>query len=54
MIKAFDDLVKWVREGTRPEGDEVEGSLEKAGLKFTDPLRPNDPGGLRVSPPTAR
>jgi pimeloyl-ACP methyl ester carboxylesterase len=54
MIKAFDDLVKWVREGIRPEGDEVDGSLEKAGLKFTDPLRPNDPGGVRVSPPAER
>jgi hypothetical protein len=52
MIKAFDDLVKWVRQGTKPEGDEVLGDLSNAGLKFTDPLRPGDPGGVRVTPTT--
>jgi pimeloyl-ACP methyl ester carboxylesterase len=50
MIKAFDDLVKWVRHGARPEGDEVLGDLSNAGMKFTDPLRPGDPGGVRVAP----
>ena len=50
MIKAFDDLVKWVRQGTRPEGDEVYGDLRNAGMKFTDPLRPNDPGGVTIKP----
>jgi hypothetical protein len=50
MIKAFDDLVKWVRQDARPEGDEVLGDLSNAGMKFTDPLRPGDPGGIRVSP----
>ena len=49
MIKAFDDLVKWVRQGTRPEGDEVFGDLSNAGMKFTEPLRPGDPGGVRVT-----
>ena len=49
MIKSFDDLTAWVRKGTRPEGDEVSGDLSNAGMKFTDPLRPNDPGGIRVS-----
>ena len=49
MIKAFDDLVKWVRQGTKPEGDEVFGDLGNAGLKFTEPLRPGDPGGVRVT-----
>jgi pimeloyl-ACP methyl ester carboxylesterase len=53
MIKAFDDLVKWVRQGTRPEGDDVFGDLSNAGAKFTEPLRPGDPGGVRI-PPTAR
>ena len=50
MIKAFDDLTKWVRQGTRPEGDEVYGDLSNAGMKFTDPLRPGDPGGVRIPP----
>ena len=49
MIKSFDDLTAWVRKGTKPEGDEVSGDLSNAGMKFTDPLRPNDPGGIRVS-----
>jgi hypothetical protein len=48
MTAAFDDLVKWVRQGVKPQGDEVEGDLSNAGMKFTRPLRPNDPGGLRV------
>jgi len=49
MTKAFDDLVAWVRRNAKPEGDEVLGDLSNAGLKFTSPLRPNDPGTLRVS-----
>ena len=49
MIKAFDDLTAWVHKGTRPAGDEVLGDLSKAGMTFTDPLRPNDPGGMRVT-----
>jgi pimeloyl-ACP methyl ester carboxylesterase len=49
MIKAFDDLAAWVHKGTKPAGDEVLGDLSKAGRTFTDPLRPNDPGGLQVS-----
>jgi ankyrin repeat protein len=51
QIKAFDDLVKWVRQGIRPEGDEVLGDLSNAGMTFTNPLRPNDPGGLAIKPP---
>jgi hypothetical protein len=39
-----------VRQGVRPDGDEVDGDLSNAGLKFTTPLRPNDPGGLRIGP----
>jgi pimeloyl-ACP methyl ester carboxylesterase len=51
QIRAFDDLVKWVEEGIRPEGDEVYGDLSDAGRTFTDPLRPNDPGGRTVGVP---
>ena len=49
MIKSFDDLTAWVHQGTRPDGDEVEGDLSHAGLTFTNPLRPNDPGGIRIA-----
>ena len=49
MIKAFDDLVSWVRDGKKPAGDDVLGDLRNAGLQFTTPLRPNDPGGLTVA-----
>jgi pimeloyl-ACP methyl ester carboxylesterase len=50
MIKAFDDLTIWVHKGIKPKGDEVSGDLRDAGLTFTEPLRPNDPGTLRISP----
>lgn len=50
MIRAFDDLTAWVHQGTKPAGDEVYGDLSNAGMTFTSPLRPNDPGGIR---PTA-
>jgi hypothetical protein len=46
--QAFDDLVKWVRLGQRPEGDNVFGDLSDAGRRFTNPLRPGDPGTIRV------
>jgi dienelactone hydrolase len=52
QIKAFDDLVRWVRDGHRPDGDDVDGSMADAGRRFTDPLRENDPGGLRIAVPT--
>jgi dienelactone hydrolase len=48
QVKAFDDLVKWVREGAKPEGDDVFGDLSDAGKKFTTPLRPDDPGTIRI------
>ena len=50
--RAFDDLVKWVRDGAKPAGDEVLGNLIDAGRPFTNPLRPGDPGGVRVAPLT--
>jgi pimeloyl-ACP methyl ester carboxylesterase len=49
MTKAFDDLVAWVKTGAKPQGDEVEGDLSNAGMRFTNPLRPNDPGGRMVT-----
>jgi pimeloyl-ACP methyl ester carboxylesterase len=49
QVQAFDDLVTWVRTGVRPEGDEVMGDLSNAGLKFTNPLRPGDPGTRAVT-----
>jgi pimeloyl-ACP methyl ester carboxylesterase len=50
QTRAFDDLVRWVRDGVRPEGDSVFGDLRDAGRRFTDPLREGDPGGLSVGP----
>lgn len=49
MIKAFDDLMTWVHTGTKPDGDDVDGDLSDAGRTFTEPLRANDPGGIRVT-----
>jgi len=45
---AFDALVDWARNGTRPEGDDMLADLSNAGLKFTNPVRPGDPGTLGV------
>jgi len=47
---AFDALVDWARNGTRPEGDDMLADLSNAGLKFTNPVRPGDPGTLGVRP----
>ena len=47
MIQSFDDLVAWVHKGTKPDGDEVYGDLSNAGMTFTNPLRPGDPGTIR-------
>lgn len=51
QVQGFTDLVKWVRLGERPDGDNVLGDLSDTGRKFTNPLRPGDPGGIR--PPTS-
>lgn len=53
MIRSFDDLVKWVRDGVKPDGDEVLGDLTDAGRKFTQPIRDGDPGGLRPAVATS-
>jgi pimeloyl-ACP methyl ester carboxylesterase len=50
QVQGFEDLVKWVRLGLRPDGDQVLGDLSDTGRKFTNPLRPGDPGGIRPSP----
>lgn len=50
MIRAFDDLVRWASTGARPEGDDVSQDLFDAGLRFTDPLRPGDPGTRGAQP----
>ena len=52
MTAAFDDLVAWVKTGTKPQGDEVEGDLSNAGMTFTNPRRANDPGGRTVTTAT--
>jgi hypothetical protein len=52
VIQAFDDLMRWVHEGARPAGDNVLTDLSDAGRAFTNPLRPNDPGGLDAGPST--
>jgi hypothetical protein len=49
IIKSFDDMVKWATGGQRPDGDDVDADLTDAGLKFTQPLRANDPGGIRIA-----
>ena len=46
--RAFDALVSWVRDGVRPEGDDVFADLRDAGRRFTEPLRVDDPGQLTV------
>jgi pimeloyl-ACP methyl ester carboxylesterase len=48
QARSFDDLVKWVRQGVKPEGDNIMGDLTDAGRRFTSPLRPNDPGTIRI------
>ena len=51
---AFDALVEWARNGKRPDGDDVLGDLTNAGMKFTHPLRPGDPGVVRVQTNASR
>ena len=52
QVRAFDDLVTWVRAGVRPEGDDVMGNLSNAGLRFTDPKRAGDPGTVTLRLPS--
>src|SRR5262245_2254175 len=48
QARSFDDLVSWVRDAVRPQGDDVMGDLHDAGRQFTSPLREGDPGALTV------
>jgi pimeloyl-ACP methyl ester carboxylesterase len=45
-ITAFEDLVKWVGQHQKPAGDDILGDLREAGRTFTNPLLPDDPGGV--------
>jgi hypothetical protein len=45
--RAFSDLVRWVNEGVKPQGEDLLGTLVNAGIEFTDPLRTDDPGHLQ-------
>ena len=40
----FADLVTWVKDGKRPAGDDLSGDLADVGKRFTNPIRPGDPG----------
>lgn len=44
VTSAWIDLLRWVREGVVPPGDDLSGSLVDVGRAFTKPLRPGDPG----------
>ncbi|MGE3073326.1 MAG: hypothetical protein AB7N24_04475 [Dehalococcoidia bacterium] len=46
LTTAFEDLVTWVHDGTKPKGEDLSGDLMNAGIEFTNPLRPGDPGGV--------
>ncbi len=48
--RAFDDLVRWVRHGLRPAGDDLSGDLRDIGRQFTDPIRLGDPGTASLVP----
>jgi dienelactone hydrolase len=41
---AWSDLVAWVDDGEKPEGEDLLGDLSDAGRAFTNPVRPGDPG----------
>lgn len=45
-VAAFEDLVKWVGQHQKPAGDDILGDLREAGRTFTNPLLPDDPGGV--------
>ena len=49
QARSFDDLVTWVRQGVKPQGDDISADLRDAGRTFTSPLRAGDPGGLTIT-----
>jgi len=42
--QAFDDMVRWVKTGEKPAGEDILGDLRDAGRAFTVPLDTIDPG----------
>ena len=40
--RTFNDLTKWVKNGVKPEGEDLSGSLKDIGKKWTEPKRPDD------------
>jgi hypothetical protein len=41
---AWADLIAWVEDGSKPEGEDLLGDLNDVGRRFTNPLREGDPG----------
>lgn len=41
--QGFSDLAKWVGAGVKPEGEDLLGDISNAGVKWTLPLRDDDP-----------
>lgn len=46
LTAAFADLAAWVKDGSKPKGEDLTGDLTNAGIEFTNPLRAGDPGGF--------
>ncbi|HMO96924.1 MAG TPA: hypothetical protein PKD27_12465 [Tepidiformaceae bacterium] len=44
LAAAWEAIVTWVAGGPKPPGDDLSGGLAGAGMAFTQPLRPGDPG----------
>ena len=40
--RTFNDLTRWVKNGVKPEGEDLSGSLKDVGKKWTEPKRPDD------------
>lgn len=46
LTRALDDLVTWVEQGVQPDGDDVlTADRSTLGLRWTTPVRSDDPGG---------
>jgi hypothetical protein len=48
-VPAFDDLVKWIENGSVPAGDNVLGDVTKLGLCWTHVRDPRDPDGCTAT-----
>jgi hypothetical protein len=42
--QSFNDLIAWVNNGVKPDGEDLTGPLDDVGRRWTSPLRPDDPG----------